>query len=91
MFHRHLLAQHMKDLGNPTFPRIIMKPKIGNWHLQTLGAEAMGLASRSLNGEWSKYSETNRIFPCCQGGQNIPHFHGKREQDHKEMNPKITA
>ena len=36
MFHMYLLAQHMKDLGNPTFPRIIMKPKLGNWHLQAL-------------------------------------------------------
>lgn len=50
----------------------------------------MGLASRSLNGEWSKYSDTNRYVVR---GEKIHHISMENQNriTIKEMNPKITA
>ena len=50
----------------------------------------MGLASRSLNGEWSKSSETNRYVVR---GKKIHHIsmENKNRITIKEINPKITA
>lgn len=50
----------------------------------------MGLASRSLNGERSKYSETNRYVVR---GKKIHHIsmENKKRITIKEMNPKIIA
>lgn len=58
-----------------------MKPKLGHQQPANSGAEAMGLASRSLDGEQSKSSEANKYIVR---GKNIPYFHGKREQKHNQ-------